>query len=98
MVMIPPLPKVSKPTNIAHLRPIRIFLSELVIIVHRQLIEYVEPNVMIPQYKSGFRIGHSTTSALLHLVDNIIRNLDAEIGTVLISNQNHLTLSIVPYF
>nr|CAH7767833.1 unnamed protein product [Callosobruchus chinensis] len=85
--VILPLAKSKNPLSHDDLRPISIlcFFSKILEkVVYLQLTEYLEQNGLLPSYQSGFRAGHSTTSALLNLTDNIIRNMDKHVNTVLV--------------
>ena len=50
-----------------------------------QLREHLEQNSLIPIIQSGFRPGHSCTTALLHIVDEVITATDKGFCTVLVS-------------
>ena len=45
-------------------------------IAFNQLQEYLDTNNLIYNFQSGFRKGHSTDSALIHLTDSIRLNMD----------------------
>ncbi|XP_013147951.1 PREDICTED: uncharacterized protein LOC106110611, partial [Papilio polytes] len=49
-----------------------------------QLSEYLETNNILPEFQSGFRKGHSTTTALLDVTDNIIAAQDDGMCTILV--------------
>lgn len=82
-----PLPKVSNPTLLKQYRPISIlpFLSKIIeSIVHSQLTDFLSVNRLFNPFQSGFRRGHSTTSALLNVTEDIRRNMDESRITVLV--------------
>lgn len=81
------LPKVPNPEEYKDLRAISILptLSKVCEkIMELQLKEYLSYNDLIPSIQSGFRAGHSCTTALLHIVDDIIGATDQGLCTVLI--------------
>nr|CAH7746795.1 unnamed protein product [Callosobruchus chinensis] len=85
--IIIPLPKTEKPTDHSQLRPISILCTLSKVLekaVYLQLTQYLDKTNTFPAYQSGFRKGHSTTTAILYLTDNIIRNLDNHINTILV--------------
>nr|CAH7717665.1 unnamed protein product [Callosobruchus chinensis]CAH7730660.1 unnamed protein product [Callosobruchus chinensis] len=85
--IVTPLAKNNNPTEHSHLRPISglcILSKILEKIVYLQLVLYLENNKLFPVHQSGFRTGHSTTTALLHLTDEILRNLDKRYGVLLV--------------
>lgn len=82
-----PLAKVSNPENFGQLRPISILptLSKILErIMHKQMSEYVLLNNIIPTVQSGFRPKHSTTTALINITDDILRNHDKGMATCLV--------------
>ena len=82
-----PLSKARKLTTPSDTRPIA-QLSELskVIerIVHSQLVYFLEANSLLHLRQAGFRKGHSTTTALACLTDDVKRAIDKRIVTILI--------------
>lgn len=86
--LVCPLPKITNPSKLNDLRPISLLpvLSKILEkIVYKQLAKYFTENNLLPIHQSGFRAGHSTTTALLNLTDNIIRHSDKHMATVLVS-------------
>ena len=85
--LIKPLPKTKKPATYGDLRPVSILpaLSKVLErIIYNQLYEYVVNNGIINSLQSGFRKGHSTTTVLLNIVDDIFRSTDLGKATLLI--------------
>lgn len=82
-----PVPKVANPEEYAQFRPISILptISKILErIVHNQVSEYVKTNNILPSTQSGFRPNHGTSTALLHVTDDIYRACDSGRGTVLV--------------
>nr|CAI5844697.1 unnamed protein product [Callosobruchus analis] len=70
------------------LRPISLLyiISKLLEkVVYQQILNYVNEHNITPSHQSGFRKNYSTTSALLNLVDDIIRSRDKKMATILLS-------------
>lgn len=85
--LIRPIPKISCPTTVKDLRPISILPCASKIlekVVANQLKNYMERNEILPHKQSGFRKFHSTTTAMLHVVDDILAAMDAGEGTLLV--------------
>nr|CAH7727550.1 unnamed protein product [Callosobruchus chinensis] len=73
------IPKCREPKQLTDLRPISILcgLSKLAEkIFARQLSIYLKENNILPPTQSGFREGHSCTTALLNITDDIFHALD----------------------
>lgn len=84
--IIRPLPKNNTPTTNNDYRPISILptLSKaLERIVHRQFSDYLREHHILDDYQSGFRTGHSTTSALLKINEDIREATDQRKLTIL---------------
>lgn len=82
-----PLPKISNPTSLNHFRPISIlpFLSKILeAAAHKKISNYILENKALSPYQSGFRPGHSTTTALLKVIDDIRDGMENSQITVLI--------------
>ncbi|XP_022828356.1 uncharacterized protein LOC111357781 [Spodoptera litura] len=82
-----PLPKISNPSLPTHFRPISIlpFLSKVLeACVHKQLSNFIFRNSLISPLQSGFRPGHSTTSALLKVTGDIRTGLENTKVTILV--------------
>lgn len=76
---ITPIPKKANIQNIIELRPISLLAVPSKIaekLIYTQLYDYVTVNNILPDIQSGFRKGHSTTTALSHIVDDILRARD----------------------
>lgn len=82
-----PIPKTKSVTQYKDLRPISLLpiLSKIIEkVVYKQLILYLEGNKILPQLQSGFRAGHATSTALLHVTDDILTATDVRKCTFLI--------------
>lgn len=82
-----PLPKINNPCSLSHFRPISIlpFLSKVLeAVVHKQLSSYVFTNSLLSPFQSGFRSGHSTTTALLKVVEDIRQGMELSQFTILV--------------
>lgn len=86
MALVRPIPKKPNPVDLKDLRPISILpcLSKILEkVVHAQVMHYCETQYILPLYQSGFRKRHSTATALLDVVDNILTSQDSGSGTML---------------
>jgi hypothetical protein len=84
--LIIPVPKKNNP-SIDDYRPISILpaLSKVFeFILHSQINNYVNKNSMLYKYQSGFRKGHSTSTMLLEMTDNIYIEIDKKNATILL--------------
>ncbi|CAG4964365.1 unnamed protein product [Colias eurytheme] len=85
--LVQPIPKKDHPDTYKDLRPISILpcMSKILEkIVHRQVVEYLETNRILPDLQSGFRRQRGTATALTDVVDNIIRAQDGGMSTILV--------------
>nr|CAH7732385.1 unnamed protein product [Callosobruchus chinensis] len=85
--LILPLPKIPAPRTPSDLRPISILpvLSKVLErAISSQLTEFLEVSAILPSHQSGFRKGHSTTTALARVCDDILRGMDNKQATVLV--------------
>lgn len=85
--IVRPLPKNTNPLTFKDLRPISILpcMSKVLErVVCQQLTEYLESNSILPQYQSGFRKNHSTSTALIDVTGNILEAQDRGMGTILV--------------
>ena len=83
---VTPVPKKSNPSGFADLRPISVlpFLSKVAErIIFGQLNNFIQSNDILPETQSGFRKGYSCTTALMNVVDDVVRELDNGNVTVL---------------
>jgi Reverse transcriptase (RNA-dependent DNA polymerase) len=70
-----------------YIRPISILqsLSEAFEKLMRdQIVEYLETHNLLDTCQSGFRAGHSTTTALLTITDDIYRDIDRGMSVLLV--------------
>lgn len=82
-----PLPKIATPKELKDLRPISLLptLSKIIErVMERQLRIHLIFNQVIPEMQSGFKSGHSCTTALLHVVDDVISATDQNKITLLV--------------
>lgn len=87
LATVRPIPKISNPTQVSELRPISLLpiVSKILEkVVHDQVMRYCEENGILPVRQSGFRKSHSTSTALLDVVDNILEAQDAGSGSILV--------------
>lgn len=85
--LVKPLPKTANPQAYNELRPISILptMSKIVErIINVQMYDYVTENNILSDLQSGFRKQYSTSTLLLNVTDNIIRDLDNGLATALI--------------
>ncbi|CAK1588448.1 unnamed protein product [Parnassius mnemosyne] len=85
--LVKTIPKKSNPNELKDLRPISILplMSNIVEkVVSQQLLEFLNVNNILPQKQSGFRNGHSTATALLDVVDEVLSEADSGNGTILV--------------
>lgn len=83
---ITPLPKKPNPKSFSEYRPISIlsFLSKVLErLIHAQLSEFLYENNLLNPFQSGFRPGHSTTTALVNITDDIRLGMERGMLTVL---------------
>lgn len=86
MAMVRPIPKTANPTLVSELRPISLLpiVSKILErIIYNQVIRYCEENRILPTRQSGFRKNHSTSTALMDVVDNILHARDDGSGSIL---------------
>lgn len=82
-----PLPKISNPLFPNEFRPISIlpFLSKVIeSVVHKQVTEYLTNGDLLNPFQSGFRVGHSTATALLKVTEDIRSAMEQSQVTVLV--------------
>ena len=81
-----PIPKCDNPTSEKDFRPISllcIFSKILEKIIAAQLIEYLANTSLFDKFQSAYRKYHSTTTALLYILDHLTKALDKNEITVL---------------
>jgi exonuclease III len=84
--MVIPLPKKPNPSMFSDYRPISIlpFLAKVLEkLIHRQLIAFLNTNNLLNPLQSGFRMGHSTSTALIRIADDIRCGMDKRLLTIL---------------
>ncbi|KAL1447518.1 hypothetical protein WDU94_010887 [Cyamophila willieti] len=82
-----PLPKISKPKGLNDFRAISllpVFSKVLEKIVHHQILSFCNSHSLFNPYQSGFRPGHSTTTALVKVADDIRRGMERTQVTILL--------------
>lgn len=85
--MVTPLPKTNHPQDYKDLRPISILppMSKILErVISIQIKDYLDKYDILPQMQSGFRKNHSCTTALSHILDDILEATDEDELTVLI--------------
>jgi Reverse transcriptase (RNA-dependent DNA polymerase) len=84
---IVPVAKIKDPCWLKDYRPISILpaLSKaLERIMKDQIVSFCNERGLLNRYQSGFRPGHSTTTALLKITDDILVDLDRKFITILV--------------
>lgn len=82
-----PLPKVSNPSLPNDFRPISIlpFLSKVIeSVALKQLTQYLKDECLLNPLQSGFRAGHSTTTALVKVTEDIRHAMNNSLVTILV--------------
>lgn len=77
-VAITPIPKVENPIICSQYRPIsnaNFLLKIISKLCCHQLTEYLETNNLISKHQSGFRKGHSCTTAILKLTEDLHKSI-----------------------
>ncbi|XP_072948764.1 uncharacterized protein [Epargyreus clarus] len=85
--LIKPIPKKTCVSELKDLRPISILpvLSKILEkIVLDQVLKYLENKDIIPKYQSGFRRGHGTETALLHVTDDLTEASDMGMSSIMV--------------
>lgn len=85
--VVTPLPKKNEVQDIKDLRPISIlpvFSKILERVLESQIKNFVSSFNLLPDTQSGFRSGHSCTTALLCVTDDILQATDQGLVTVLV--------------
>jgi hypothetical protein len=84
---IVPIAKIKDPSRLKDYRPISILpaLSKaLENIMKEQIMTFCNARNLLNRYQSGFRPGHSTTTALLKITDDISMEMDRKFITILV--------------
>lgn len=74
-----PLPKVTNPDELKDLRPISILCTlskAFEKIIERQIRQHLHNHNILPEHQSGFRAGHSCTTALAKVTDDLFSAID----------------------
>lgn len=85
--LVTPIPKIASPCELKEYRPISIlpFLSKVLeAIVHKQISTFINGNNLLSPFQSGFRPGHSTTTALLKVTEDIRGSMEGKMVTILV--------------
>lgn len=85
--IVVPIPKISEPKEPTDFRPISLlplFSKVFERIVHCQVGEFLQNNNLLNPLQSGFRAGHSTSSALLKVTEDVRRDMDRQKVTILL--------------
>jgi retron-type reverse transcriptase len=80
-------PKIPKPGELRDYRLISLLLSlskALEVVIRDQMIRFIDENRLLSPYQSGFRSGHSTATDLLKITNDIQRDSDRRLVTLLI--------------
>ena len=87
--VIPTLKNTSlDPSPLFRYRPVSnlSFISKILEkVIYEQLNSYLKNFSLLPSFQSGFRVGHSTETALLKLYNDIILSSDSNMSTILLS-------------
>ena len=78
MARISPIPKKDHPESLDDFRPVSILpvMSKVLErVVSKQLISFIKEAALLGLRMSGFRKGHSTTTALLGIRDELVRSM-----------------------
>lgn len=87
IALVNPIPKNNNPICAKDLRPVNVLPYQSKIlekVVYNQVVRYCEDNAILPVKQSGFRKNHSTSTALLDVIDNILGAQDNGEGTILV--------------
>ena len=86
IALIKPIPKCADPKCVTDFRPISLLIAFSKIlekIAAKQMKTYLESNKLLDVFQSAYRENHSTTTALLEIVDSINKALDESEVTLL---------------
>jgi len=96
-----PLYKNESVNLISNCRPISLlslFSKMLEKLMYKRLLSYFNKQDFLYKYQFGFRKNHSTTLALIEIIDNLLNALDKGLVVYSLIFQRHLTLLIMKYF
>lgn len=85
--LVRPLPKTNSPQEISGFRPVSILNSPAKLhesVALQQISEFVEENNLLNDFQSGFRKGHSTSTAVTRVVDDLRAAINKECITLLV--------------
>lgn len=85
--VVRPIPKIPSPLEFKDLRPISILPCTSKIlekVICRQLVDYLERNDILPTLQSGFRRHHSTATALVSVLDDVLHAQDDGKVTIMV--------------
>lgn len=85
--VVRPIPKIPSPLEFKDLRPISILPCASKIlekVICRQLVDYLERNDILPTLQSGFRRHHSTATALVSVLDDVLHAQDDGKVTIMV--------------
>jgi Reverse transcriptase (RNA-dependent DNA polymerase) len=78
IAVVRPLPKVASPSSVSDFRPISLLPAMSKIIEHimkDQMQWFVDKNDLLSPFQSGFRAGHSTTTAMTKVVNDLAKEV-----------------------
>ncbi|CAB0031533.1 unnamed protein product [Trichogramma brassicae] len=84
--IVRPVPKKSAPRDAGDFRPISLLCAMSKILerlAHAQLTDYIESRNLLDKYQSGFRVGHSTQTALLRIIDDVREAVESQEVTLM---------------
>lgn len=87
MSNIKPIPKCKNPTECKDFRPVSILCvlpKALEKLVHEQISEYIDCYKLSNPLQSGFKKGHSTTTALIKVTDDLRKGIDQKKVSILV--------------
>lgn len=87
VALVKPIPKNNNPISCNDLRPISLLpcMSKILEkVVSLQLTKFLEDKNILPNVQSGFRKGHSTSTALLDVVDSLLAGQDCGMISILV--------------